>query len=353
MTKRTLLSICMMMTVWTLSAQITITKQNMPQANDTVRYVNAINPLAFSSQIGQNGANQFWVFPESSSPITSLVEYKSSLKTPYAFYFFNTVGQKIADSIGMAQFKLEDVYQFYSSKSGAYSIEGLGFKLNLAPLPLAGNYQTEDIVYKFPLDYGDRDSTNFKVKISIPLLGAYVQTGYRITQVLGHGKVVVVNDTMECLKVRADIIGADTFETQLGKFGFPSHKVEYKWLTLDHRHPVVEITGNEIAGQFVPTQTKYMALEPKQDTGNGGGGTTNVPNPVTIDYPLVFPCPARDEISKSPIVSAIEAYSMQGSKQEIRWEGTRGYINWNSGVYVLRITKKDGSTENVKLIVAH
>jgi len=350
MTKRPLLSISMIMTVWTLSAQITITKQNMPQANDTVRYENVLNPLAFASQVAQNGANQFWVFPTPNASVSSLVEYKSSLKTPYAFYFFNTVGQKIADSIGLSQFKLEDVYQFYSSKNSAYSIEGLGFKLNLAPLPLAGNYQTEDKVYEFPLDYGDRDSNNFKVKISIPLIGAYVQTGYRVTQVLGYGKVVVVNDTMECLKVRADIVGADTFETQLGKFGFPSHKVEYKWLTLEHRHPVVEITGNEIAGQFVPTQTKYMALEPKQ---GGGGGTTNVPNPAYFDYPLVYPNPATDRINKNRIVTHVDAYSIQGSKQEIRWVGDTGYINWQSGVYVLHVTKKDGSTENIKLVVAH
>jgi len=341
----------MMMIVWTLSAQITITKQNMPQANDTVRYENVMNPLAFATQVAQDGANQFWVFPTPNASVISMVEYKSSLKTPYAFYFFNTVGQKIADSIGLSQFKLEDVYQFYSSKNSAYSIEGLGFKLNLAPLPLAGNYQTEDKVYEFPLEYGDRDSNNFKVKISIPLIGAYVQTGYRVTQVLGYGKVVVVNDTMECLKVRSDIIGADTFETQLGKFGFPSHKVEYKWLTLEHRHPVVEITGNELAGQFVPTQTKYMALEPKIDTS--GGGTTSVPNPAYFDYPLVYPNPSKDKIFKNRIVTDIEGYSMQGTKQEIRWVGDTGYINWRSGVYVLHITKKDGSIERVKMIVAH
>jgi len=351
MTKRALLLCCSILTVWSLAAQISITQQNMPRANDTFRYVNMINPTAYSGQIAMNGANQFWVFQEAQVPTTSLVEYKSSLKTPYAFYFFNTVGLKIADSIGLGQFKLEDVYQFYSTKSSAYLIEGLGFKIGLAPFPLAGNYQIEDKVYQFPLEYGDRDSTNFKVKISIPLVGAYTQSGHRVTEVVGYGKVLVVNDTMECLKVRSEIIGADTFETQLGKFGFPTKKIEYKWLTLQHRHPVVEITGNDVAGQFVPTQTKYLALAPKQG-GGGGGGTTSITNPTDLDFPLVYPSPATTEIHKSYTVAGIHAYSLDGREQEIFWEGETGHINWNSGVYVLHITKTDGSIEKLKLVVA-
>lgn len=349
MTLRILLLSCFMLIAWHLSAQITITQQHMPKANDTFKCENVLNPLAYANQVAQDGANQFWVFTPVNAAVKSMVEYKSSLKTPYAFFFFNTVGQKVADSIGLSQFKLEDIYQFYSTKSSSYSIEGLGFRISLAPLPLAGNYQIEDKVYQFPLNYGDRDSTPFKVKVSIPLVGSYSQSGYRITQVVGFGKVRVVDDTMECLKVRSDIIGADTIETQLGKFGFPTHKVEYKWLTQEYRHPVVEITGNEVAGQFVPTQTRYMDLPSRP---GGGGGTTLVPTPVYIDYPLVYPCPAKDELYKSRIVESIEAYSMNGSKQEIRWEENKGYINWNSGVYVLHITKTDGSTEVVKLVVA-
>src|SRR5690606_16272728 len=130
---------------------------------------------AFSSQLALDGANQTWVFNVSSQS-TSLVEYKSSSKTPYAFYFFNTVGQKIADNIGLGQYELQDVYEFYSTSNASYRIEGLGFKISLAPLPLAGNYQLEDKMYVFPLEYGHRDSNQYKVSISIPLIGSYTQS---------------------------------------------------------------------------------------------------------------------------------------------------------------------------------
>lgn len=334
-------------------AQISIVSSDMPKANDTFTYV-TMDPTGVLSQINKKGANQFWQMAESPVKVTSLVEYKSSLKTPYAFYFFNTVGQKVADSIGLSQFKLEDVYQFYSTNSNSYRIEGMGFKISLAPAPLAGNYQTEDKVYVFPLEYNDYDSTPFKVKISIPFIGSYIQSGYRVTQVIGHGKIVVVNDTFDCLQVRSDIIGADTIETQFTKFGFPSHRVEYKWLAKEYHAPVAEVNGTEVAGQFVPTQARYMNLEAKQDTsGNGGGGSTSVPDIIYNDELSIYPNPAQHFIYKTRMVKSVEAWNSFGQPVSIEWNRDKGSFNWTSGVYFLKVKRTDGKTEIVRLVVAH
>lgn len=338
-----LLLLCLLLAVSeVLRAQIVIQSTHMPRANDTFRFVTG-NPVNYVGQVAQNGPGQFWVFPEESIGITSLVEYKSSLKTPYAFYFFNTVGLKVADSIGLAQFKLEDVYQFYSNSAASYRIEGLGFKISLTPMPLAGNYQVEDRVYFFPLEYGDRDSSGFKVNISIPLIGTYSQSGYRITEVVGYGNVVVVDDTLECLKVRSEIVGADTIETSFSKFGFPTRRIEYKWLTREHRIPVVEITGTEVAGQFVPNQAKYLDLAPK-------GNPTSLRELVPASS-LVYPNPARNRLFKSQDVMEIRAFDMQGKERSINWADNTGTIDWPAGFYLLQVTKTDGSRENLRFVV--
>ncbi len=325
-----------------VKAQIIIQSTHMPKANDTFRFVTG-NPVNYVGQVAQDGPGQFWVFSPESPKVTSVVEYKSSLNTPYAFYFFNTVGLKVAESIGLSQFELEDVYQFYSNNSSSYRIEGMGFKISLSPLPLAGNYQIEDKVYVFPLEYGNRDSNSFKVNISIPTIGSYSQSGYRITRVLGYGKVRVVDDTLECLKVRSDIIGADTIETSFGKFGFPTHRVEYKWLTREHRIPVVEITGTEVAGQFVPNQAKYLDLAPK-------GNPTSVREVVPASS-LVYPNPARDRLFKSQDVQEIRAFDMQGKERSINWADNTGTIDWPAGFYLLQVTKTDGSREILRFVV--
>lgn len=345
MNKCALLILSLLAFAWQLNAQITVQSSHMPKANDTFRYVTG-NPLDYSSQIALNGTNQTWVFPKATPAITSVVEYSSSSKTPYAFYFFNTIGLLVADSLGFSQFQMEDVYQFYSTNSNTYRIEGIGFKISLAPLPLAGNYQQEDKVFQFPLEYEDRDSNAFKVKVNIPLVGSYSQSGYRITEVLGYGKVVVVDDTLQCLKVRSEVVGADTIDTQLGKFGFPTRRIEYKWLTLEHRAPVAEIIGQEVAGQFVPSQAKYLNLPPKQ-TGN----PTSVAN-FTNSSMLLYPNPAGNRIMKAAEVEELQAYDMQGKQMAIFWDGNVGTLDWPMGVYSVLIRKTDGTQENLRLAIS-
>lgn len=345
MIKRQLLFCLLLAASGVLKAQIVIQSTHMPKSNDTFRFVTA-NPLDYVGQVAQNGANQFWVFAHDTEALTSLVAYKSSISTPYAFYFFNTVGLKVADSIGLSQFKMEDVYQFYSNNSTSYRIEGLGFKISLRPLPLAGNYQIEDKVYFFPLEYGNRDSSIFKVNISIPIIGTYSQSGYRITEVVGYGKVRVVDDTLECLKVRSEIIGADTIQTQFAKFGFPSRRIEYKWLTLQHRIPVAEVSGTEVAGQFVPNQARYLNLAPMPP----------VINPTSIETlnaasSLVYPNPANNRIFKSDEVGDVTAFDMHGKEMQIEWNENTGSIDWPAGFYLIHIIKTDGNSENLRLVI--
>lgn len=352
MLKPTALGIALISMALSASAQITVTSSQMPKANDTFRYVTAA-AVNYSSLTSITGANRFWVFPQASSPVTQLDEYKSSLKTPYAFYFFNTVGKLVSENVGLGQFQLEDVYQFYSSNATSYRIEGIGFKISLVPAPMAGNYQQEDVVFRFPLEYQDRDSTPFRVKVSLPLVGAYQQSGYRITEVLGYGKVVVVTDTLECLMVRSDIIGSDTIETQFTKFGFPSHRVEYRWLSLEHHSPVAEITGTEVGGMFVPAQARYLNLEPKQSGGGGGGGgggSTAVEGPHSFSQ-LCYPNPTQNRLNLHESVESVEVYALDGRQMEFTRTGEGIRFDWPSGVYFIKLITADGSKSVQKVLV--
>ncbi|MBI1223255.1 MAG: T9SS type A sorting domain-containing protein [Bacteroidetes bacterium] len=346
MTKLYGLTIILLGLSFQATAQINISSGDMPKANDTFNYV-TINPTSILGLLNQSGANQFWSVKVSPLSLKNQNIYKNSLNTPYAFYFFNTVGEKIADSIGLLQFKMEDVYQFYSSTSGAYKAKGMGFKISLAPIPLAGNYGTPDRIYKFPMNYGNRDSSGFDLNISIPLVGSYGQSGYRITEVIGFGKVVVVNDTFDCLQVRSDIVGSDSIEVQGVKFGIHRHTREYKWLTKQYRAPIVIVSGSVLSGQFVPGKAQYMDLQPKQS----GAGSTGIDNPVPDQKTLLYPNPAQNHIFKTDEVVLVEAWNSIGQKQEIIWTNQTGHIDWSPGVYILKVHKTDGSSESMRLVV--
>jgi len=332
-----------------LSAQVSITSTNMPSSGDTFRYV-MTQPLAFQSQLQQTGANKTWNFNTTDKNLTMLDEYKSSLKTPYAFFFFNTTGKLLADTLGLAQFQLKDVYQFFKKTSTKYQVEGIGFKLSLTPLPLAGNYSEEDVLFNFPLEYGNRDSNGFSVSISIPSIGSYKQSGYRITEVVGHGTSIIVNDTFDCLMLKTTAYGYDSIQTLFASFGVPFERTEYLWMSPDFAAPLASISGNTVAGNFVPTQSRYMNFEPKAPSGGGGGGGTGwSDNP---DWnPQFYPNPANDQVFLGDKVLQASVHDLSGRQLVSAKLATSMEIkSLASGVYLLRLSLADGRVQTYRLV---
>ncbi|TNE78743.1 MAG: T9SS type A sorting domain-containing protein [Bacteroidetes bacterium] len=333
------------------SAQITITKATMPAANDTFNYVN-IGPVKMNQQIQKQGGNQQWQFGLSDSLTSSEAVYKSSLKTPYAFYFFNTVGLLLSESAGMGQFSVQDMYQFYSTTNSAYKAEGIGFKISITPAPLAGFYQDEDEIFNFPLTYGRRDSTTFQVSINIPLIGSYKQSGYRISEVVGWGEAVLVTDTFDCLLVRSYVNSADSIFSQLVNYGFPTERVEYKWLSNAHKGVLVESTGTEVAGQFVPTLSRFHYFAPKQanNGGGGNGGNTGIQTAESAGW-LIYPNPTRGEVFFNKTAAKAELYAMDGKVMTTEVNTTSLNLSVAGGVYMLHLTDENGVRSIQKLVV--
>lgn len=329
------------------SAQITITKATMPTANDTFNYVN-IGPLKMNQQIQKQGANQQWKFSLSDSLASSEAVYKSSLKTPYAFYFFNTVGLLLNENTGMGQFSVQDMYQFYSTTNSAYKAEGIGFKISISPAPLAGFYQDEDEIFNFPLSYGRRDSSTFKVTINIPFIGSYKQSGYRITEVIGWGNAILVSDTFECLLLRSYVNSVDSIFSQLVDYGFPTERVEYKWLSNTHKGVIVESTGTEVAGQFVPTISRFHYFAPKQAANSGGG--TGIQSSESAGW-LVYPNPSRGEVFFNRTAAKAELYAMDGKLIESKINTSSLNLTVGSGVYMLHLTDENGVRSIQKLLI--
>jgi hypothetical protein len=240
-------------------AQITITQADMPSANDTIRFSNA--NASTTLPYLQSGPNQTWDFSTLVATAQDIEPYKLSLQTPYAFFFLglNKYGRKVADSLGVGAFQFKDIYNFYKKSSSAYEVEGIGLRYTGIPLP--AYYSVPDKLYQFPLQYADRDSSNFKFTISLPSLGAYSQVGYRINSVEGWGSITTPYGTFNCLKVKSFIFSADSLNIGGFPLKFSRRTIEYKWLANGRKIPILEISGNaNAAGAFTPTTVKYRDI---------------------------------------------------------------------------------------------
>lgn len=267
-------------------AQITITSSDMPVSGDTLRYCNA-NPNSGSYDFTLTSANHVWDFSNLNCTSQEVAAYKNASSTPYAFYsaFFGKYGTKIADSIGFSTFKFKNIWDFYGRTSTVFKAEGYG--LTYSGIPLAATYSDDDEIYQFPLQYNDRDSSTFRLTMSIPGLGTYIRKGYRINLVDGWGTVTTPHGTFACLRIKSTISEIDSLliTTPIPlNLGFPISTTEYKWLANGQRFPILEVRGNTSMIGFTPTQVRYRYSPPASSIqenlfGNTAQQLTLYPNP--------------------------------------------------------------------------
>jgi len=310
------------------NAQITITSKNMPKAGDTVRVTAAI-PANFPVGWRMPGANKTWDFSRLSTNGNQLREFKASFRTPYAFYFFNQVGEKIADTLGGGPLTFTNVHNFYSTTNNVYKAEGLGY--SVTGIPLAANYTDDDEIYQFPLEYNDSDVSTFRFKFDVPgqQLITYIQQGTRTNVVDAYGSIKTPFKTYnDAIRVKTIMNQVDTLVSPLGKTGIPRPQVIYKWLAQGEVVPVLEIRGTQaLGGSFTPTEVFFRdSLEGAPDGGGNQNAFVSRMEKEESSCLRVFPVPSNDQLNINftcPTLVAINwpttltVYNAMGAEFEI------------------------------------
>ena len=95
-----------------LVGQVSIQSKHMPSAGDTAR-LSISSPLNLPSSWDKRGSNISWDFSKLTPLATQLREFKSSFRTPYAFYFLNRIGEKTQDTRDLGPLSFTNIYSFY------------------------------------------------------------------------------------------------------------------------------------------------------------------------------------------------------------------------------------------------
>jgi hypothetical protein len=227
-------------------AQITITKHDMPAANDSARYSTTVSVLNFTN----TGANYTWDY-SSFTPYSQGVDFFSlSL-----LIGLTDIGIPSTNTIDFSELGLSDVNDFYKTSSSYFEINAIGASLNNIPIPFL--YTTPDKVYQFPLTYGRIDTSAYNLNLTVPGVGGVHQVGTRINIVDGWGNVITPYDTFPCIRVKSVINEVDSLDLDTLSIGIPVPKVTYKWLANGVTIPVLEVDGIEVGNTFIPSSIKY------------------------------------------------------------------------------------------------
>ena len=266
--KRWLSTIALVVIAFNTWSQITITAADMPVHGDSLRYSNA-TPVLTPVSAADSGENMTWVYALTPTS-QGLDEYKSpaevnplyTLTLPGPSY-----GYKIADSIpgiGLLApgISINELYTFFNKyvTPPAYGAEAFGAKIS--GFPVGASYISPDVLYFFPLDYGNNDSSNFYLKFGLPTVASLKEKGYRKSRVDGWGTITTPYYTTAtpCIRIRSEIHEIDSVSFDSLAFGLPRVTVEYKYLVNGQHYPAVFATANVIAGFELISSVKYKDI---------------------------------------------------------------------------------------------
>jgi hypothetical protein len=182
-------------------------------------------------------------------------------------------------------FNITDVYQFFKGSDNDYREVGFGVTLN--GFPIAVRYDDIDIIYDFPVQYGNVDSSTSGFSISIPDLGSASSQVTRNSTVDGYGTLMTPYGEFQTLRMKTFITRRDSVFIDTAGQGVPVYRefTEYAWLGKDFGLPLLKVTeeGLLVTVSYIDSvRTSFSDIGEQQ----------------AQDYNLViFPNPCKDYLS--------------------------------------------------------
>ena len=337
--------------IYTLHAQIVITSDDMPVPGDTVRRSNTF--IMEGIDYEQTGIDFSWDFSALALTAQQVDTFVSVGETPLIFQgFFNnqfifpdykaTVAMKLAEFSSLPGFEITDSYQFLKNASESYREVGYGVTFSGLTIPI--QYNQIDTIYRFPLAYGQVDSSHSFFSIEVPNMGYVAIQKKRKNSVDGWGALTTPFGDFQTLRIKTEIQEYDSVYIDSLNTGVPLNRniTEYKWLANGFPEPVMQVTveGFIITASYIDSlRNSFSGLYDYQGR--------NV-------HFSVYPNPSNDFISVSYELLEdsevkISLYSIYGNelRQFMMAPQGRGLYNrvlylkeygFKPGIYLLRLT---------------
>ena len=275
--------------------QITINSSDFVSANDTVRLSTGLNVdfIDFT----QTGEGFLWDF-SALEPVKQTVDtFINYIYTPHWLVFFGkaNLAKHLPYDIPVPGLPVTDIYEYYKNSSGSFSFAGFDASLNGIPLPFV--YTNPDILYKFPLEYGNVDSSASGSSLSIDNLMYILVDRHRKNTVDGYGTLITPYGTFEVLRLKSEVSEFDSLYLDSLNSGFPIHRnyVEYKWLAKGGKEPMLQISTSNLGITSVyidSVRSNLIGIDEKEIKP-----VTLFPNPCKDNFTVRFSSPPRREVN--------------------------------------------------------
>lgn len=351
--KKYYLSLALLFSLRLTNAQITISQGDFADAFDTVRMSQAVwNPLL---DFAATGANYTWDFSELEwqgqyvdtflSPLFVHPIYNITFSNLSFNPYRSNLSQRVENTLTTFPFLsniFTNSYNFYYKSQSSYLHKGIGMRVS--GFPTSVPMSNPDTLYKFPMEFGNEDSTWSDYTVRIPDLGTFSHQQHRVNKVDGWGTLTTPYGTFDVLRHVTDIRGSDSLYIDTLNAGFKLDNDilrEYKWITKNEMGPLLQInTQAGILGQFQNFEfvTKILYRDSVRFTPTGiyNLGKDEIsfrifPNPASNQFTVTS---ASDIYNSSLIITDVCGRIIL-SKQ---MTGNTEYVDagsWERGVYLV------------------
>lgn len=338
-------------------AQPVIESSSYTNAN-TVLFLESPIPLWLTEQglTSQSGENQEWDASDWQALQQSTQSYYPMDEVPVAYQlFFNSdflYPEHVSTHGLLANFDSEqnplpiqvnDPFAFFRTDETGYYSTGTAFTIEGIPI-ITQNDSIERIL-EFPLVYGATDTSSISYLTQIPFLGAYGQTGIRISEVDGWGVLETPYGEYDVLRVRSERSLTDTLyieQSGTGEVVERPLEVQYSWISPDVPGPVLSITVVEGIAINASLYAEDGVLSNRNLSASQG--------------PVFYPNPASGEIYINPDIRLqnLTIFDMSGRQVLYQLPDGQSKICIESlpaGAYVVVASDVYGNTSREKLII--
>ena len=260
----------------------------MPSSGDSLHMSYAFGTGSVDHTL--SGPNYFWDFSSLTPVAQHLYRFRSPSAIPFNFLSTLAFSNPSPDSLPVIGGIPSNFTDYIKVGSSGYRQNGISFQyLPLTTFEIPVIFTANDYIYRFPLNYGDIDTSDAAYEINFPPLPYIGQTIHRENNVDGWGTLVTPYGTFMALRVVSYIQRVDTIslDSVTGFSIVRPLEVEYKWLANGMKVPVLEVDAQILFSTEIVTNVIY------RDVYNPSLPQVGVEeNPQLISAANIYPNPA-------------------------------------------------------------
>jgi PKD repeat protein len=265
---KTKLAILFTVVSWQMQAQATYNSTQFAAVGD-IFYLTSANNLALDYD--STGTNYNWDFASLQGTSQSQVQFRNPTATGFLWLFiYNTNNTNLAATNNDPQtfnfpgqvVQITNSNDFYKKSSTELKQTGSASKVNYngTQIPITNQYTDSDIIYRFPIQYGNSDTDNSAYTINIPSLLYQENALERTNEVDGWGSLnTPYGNYSNVLRMKTTLVANDSIAL-LGT-GLPRTlrtTRELKWFDTTQKTPVLKVTQSNATGSWVTTRVEYL-----------------------------------------------------------------------------------------------